>query len=65
MGVINMSIFSEQEKLIEILKERSEKNMKFHEGIVWGKVKEKLERMPEKLWAINEMELTYKKFKLI
>lgn len=49
---------NEQEELIETLKERFEKNIKFHEGIVWNKVKEKLERMPEKLWSLNEMELT-------
>lgn len=48
----------QQEKLIEILKSRFEKNMKRHKGVEWTKVLAKLETNAEKLWALNEMEKT-------
>jgi hypothetical protein len=46
------------EELITILKTRFEKNMKRHKEIEWGKVREKLEAAPAKLWSLNEMEMT-------
>lgn len=48
----------QREELLSILKIRFEKNMKRHEGIDWNKVQEKLEAKPEKLWSLNEMDIT-------
>ncbi len=50
---------AEQSKdLIKVLKTRFEKNMKRHKGIDWDKVQAKLEKHPEKLWVLDEMEIT-------
>jgi hypothetical protein len=49
---------SQQQELISILKTRFEKNMKRHKGIEWAKVQARLEAKPEKLWSLNEMEIT-------
>jgi hypothetical protein len=46
------------EKLLKVLKVRFEKNMKRHKGIEWAKVQAKLEANPDKLWSLNEMEIT-------
>lgn len=56
----NTKLLSEEqrEELLSTLKERFEKNMNRHEGIEWAKVKEKLDANPEKLWSLNEMEIT-------
>jgi hypothetical protein len=48
----------QREELLDILKNRFEKNMKRHKGLEWSKVKTRLEGHPEKLWSLNEMELT-------
>jgi hypothetical protein len=48
----------QQKDLLNILKGRFEKNMNRHSGIDWAKVQTKLERSPEKLWSLNEMERT-------
>jgi hypothetical protein len=45
-------------ELIKTLKNRFEKNMKRHKGIEWAKVQSKLEANPEKLWSLDEMEVT-------
>ncbi|MBK7669048.1 MAG: DUF4256 domain-containing protein [Sphingobacteriaceae bacterium] len=53
------SLSSQQsEELLEILKTRFEKNMNRHKGIEWAKVQAKLEASPEKLWSLDEMEIT-------
>ncbi|KAA0993469.1 DUF4256 domain-containing protein [Dyadobacter aurulentus] len=44
--------------LLETLKARFEKNKNRHKGIDWVKVQEKLEASPEKLWILDEMEVT-------
>lgn len=49
---------SQQQELISILKTRFEKNMKRHKGLDWTNVQKKLEASSEKLWSLNEMELT-------
>ncbi|MGV3504745.1 MAG: DUF4256 domain-containing protein [Adhaeribacter sp.] len=46
------------EELIGILKARFEKNMNRHKGMEWVKVQARLEANPEKLWSLNEMEVT-------
>lgn len=48
----------QQTELLKIVRERFEKNMKRHKGIEWAKVQVKLEAKPEKLWSLEEMEIT-------
>lgn len=45
-------------ELIGTLKMRFEKNMNRHKGIEWARVQEKLEANTEKLWVLDEMEIT-------
>ena len=46
------------EELLGVLKGRFEKNMNRHKGLVWAKVQAKLEADTEKLWSLDEMEIT-------
>ncbi len=46
------------EELISTLKTRFEKNKNRHKGIDWDKVQAKLEAHPQKLWSLDEMEVT-------
>ncbi|WAC42388.1 DUF4256 domain-containing protein [Pedobacter sp. SL55] len=48
----------QSEELLSILKIRFEKNKKRHPDLDWSKVQEKLEAQPEKLWSLNEMDIT-------
>ena len=48
----------QRKELLRILNTRFEKNMNRHKGIEWTKVQAKLEVNSEKLWSLNEMELT-------
>lgn len=48
----------QRDELIGLLKNRFEKNRSRHEGMEWGKVKERLEAEPRKLWSLHEMERT-------
>ncbi len=45
-------------ELLHILKARFESNMERHKGIEWAKVQAKLEVHTEKLWILDEMEVT-------
>jgi hypothetical protein len=45
-------------ELIKILKARFEKNLNRHKSLEWQMIQTKLEAAAEKLWAINEMEIT-------
>ena len=45
-------------ELISILKNRFEKNMNRHKGLKWAEVQAKLEADTEKLWSLDEMEIT-------
>src|SRR6478736_1428744 len=45
-------------ELLKTLKTRFEKNMKRHKGIDWSDVQAKLEKNADKLWSLNEMEMT-------
>jgi Protein of unknown function (DUF4256) len=50
---------SEQSKeLLNLVKVRFDKNINRHKGIEWGSVQAKLEKDSEKLWSLNEMEIT-------
>jgi hypothetical protein len=46
------------QELLSVLKTRFEKNKNRHKGIDWVKVQAKLEANPEKLWSLDEMEIT-------
>lgn len=48
----------DHEKLLCTLKTRFEKNMSRHKDLEWAKVQAKLKASPEKLWSLNEMEIT-------
>jgi hypothetical protein len=48
----------QREELLRALKARFEKNISRHEGLEWAKVQARLERSPEKLWSLHEMERT-------
>lgn len=55
----NKELSQEQrEELLRTLKARFEKNMNRHKGLEWAKVQAKLEATTEKLWSLNEMEVT-------
>ncbi|RLJ71972.1 DUF4256 domain-containing protein [Pedobacter alluvionis] len=45
-------------ELLNTLKTRFEKNMERHKGIEWDKVQAKLEANADKLWVLDEMEVT-------
>ena len=48
----------QREELLSTLKVRFEKNMNRHEEFEWANVQAKLEANTEKLWSLNEMEIT-------
>jgi glyoxylase-like metal-dependent hydrolase (beta-lactamase superfamily II) len=48
----------QREELLSALRARFEKNMNRHKGLEWAKVEAKLEANTEKLWSLNEMEIT-------
>lgn len=48
----------QQQELLETLETRFEKNKTRHKDIEWAKVQAKLESNTEKLWSLNEMEIT-------
>lgn len=47
-----------KETLLQVLKERFEKNRSRHEGLEWNVIEQRIEANPEKLWSLNEMEAT-------
>ncbi len=49
---------SQSKELLDILKARFEKNAKRHKGIAWADVESKLNKHADKLWSLNEMEMT-------
>jgi hypothetical protein len=48
----------QKEELLNILKTRFEKNWNRHPNLKWDKIQTKLEAHPEKLWSLNEMDIT-------
>lgn len=54
----NQLLPEQNEELLKILKNRFEKNINRHKDIEWAKVEAKLEANSEKLWSLNEMEIT-------
>lgn len=49
---------AQQNEMITILQSRFEKNKNRHKGIEWSAVEAKLKSSPEKLWSLNEMEIS-------
>ena len=49
---------AQRKELLSALKARFEKNMNRHKGLEWAKVQAKLEANPEKLWSLDDMEMT-------
>ena len=48
----------QRESLLGVLRARFERSMGRHKGLEWGKVQARLEARPEKLWSLDEMEIT-------
>nr|WP_068890862.1 DUF4256 domain-containing protein [Pedobacter panaciterrae] len=48
----------QREELLKTLKSRFEKNMNRHKDIEWDKVQAKLNANPEKLWSLDDMEIS-------
>jgi hypothetical protein len=48
----------QSEELLKVLKARFEKNMYRHEDLEWADVQAKLDANTEKMWSLNEMEIT-------
>jgi hypothetical protein len=48
----------QRKELLRALKARFEKNMNRHKGLEWAKIQAKLEANTEKLWSLDEMEIT-------
>jgi hypothetical protein len=49
---------NDSKALLKALKDRFEKNMNRHKGLEWSAIQSKLDANPEKLWSLNEMELS-------
>jgi hypothetical protein len=49
---------AQTEALLHILKTRFEKNMNRHKGLEWANVEARLEANVEKLWVLDDMEVT-------
>jgi hypothetical protein len=49
---------NQKESLLKILEDRFERNLKRHPDMKWLEIKSRLEKMPEKLWALQQMEET-------
>lgn len=49
---------NQAKELMELLKNRFEKHMNRHKGMEWTEIEARLEKGPEKLWSLNEMERT-------
>ncbi len=47
-----------REELLNALQTRFEKHMNRHKGLAWDKVQARLDANTEKLWSLNEMEVT-------
>ena len=60
MTIANKRELSAQhrEELLGLLKARFEKNMNRHTAITWAEVQARLEGNIEKLWSLNQMEVT-------
>jgi len=58
MGNKKILSAKQREELLKQLKSRFEKNMNRHKGLEWANIQARLEAKAEKLWSLNEMEIT-------
>lgn len=58
MGTKKELSYEKSEELLNILKTRFEKNSTRHKDLEWKKIEAKLQKYPEKLSILNEMEIT-------
>ena len=49
---------TESAEILDILRARFDKNLARHKNMSWGNIEKKLLKQPEKLWTLNEMEMT-------
>lgn len=49
---------AEEEKFLQLLEQRFNAQMHLHKKIKWADVKSRLQKRPEKLYAIHQMEIT-------
>lgn len=49
---------AQRDELLHTLRKRFEKNMGRHKGLKWDKIQAALEAHPDKLWSLDEMEVT-------
>ena len=49
---------AQQQELLDALRARFEKNTNRRKGIDWNNVEDRLRANPEKLWSLNEMEIS-------
>lgn len=56
MKIEKILLSNESDELINILKQRFEKNFERHETLNWEVIEKKLKSQKTKLWSINEME---------
>ncbi|MFJ7665754.1 DUF4256 domain-containing protein [Lysinibacillus sp. NPDC097195] len=54
----NELTLEQREQLLHTLQDRFEKNMNRHQGLNWADVQAKIEAQTDKLWSLNEMEVT-------
>ncbi|QQO11448.1 DUF4256 domain-containing protein [Breznakiella homolactica] len=47
-----------RQKTLEILRDRFTENQGRHRGLKWEAIRKRLDKEPEKLWSLNEMEKT-------
>lgn len=48
----------QREELLTVLKSRFQKHMHRHKGLDWDQVQARLDKHPDKLWSLSEMERT-------
>jgi hypothetical protein len=54
----NLLSAEQRAELLNTLQARFEKNTKRHKGLEWANVQARLEKSPDKMWTLNEMEST-------
>jgi hypothetical protein len=58
MGIKKKLPAEQQSELLSLLRSRFENNMKRHESCIWGDVEARLIAHTDKLWSLNQMEVT-------
>ena len=57
-GIQKKLSLEQHDELLKVLKTRFEKNMKRHKDFEWVRIQARLEANPEKLWILDDMEVT-------